>query len=103
MIGGATTSKLHTALKIEPRYNRGAVVYVKDASQSPAVAANLMSPENRDGYVHKVREEYALLREGQSLKVTELVPLEEARKNAFRTNDSYEPVRPRTIGAGEAR
>jgi len=98
MIGGATTSKLHTALKIEPRYNRGAVVYVKDASQSPAVAANLMSPENRDAYVHKVREEYALLREGQSLKVTELVPLEEARKNAFRTNDSYEPVRPRTMG-----
>lgn len=98
LIGGATTSKLHTALKIEHRYNHGAVVYVKDASQSPAVAANLMSTENRDVYVQKVREEYALLREGHSLKVTELVPLEEARRHAFRANDRYEAVRPRTLG-----
>ncbi len=99
LIGGATTSKLHTALKIEYRYNRGAVVYVKDASQSPAVAANLMSPENRDTFVQKVRDEYALLREGHALKVTELVSLTEARQHAFRTdNSSWEAVRPQTMG-----
>ena len=98
LIGGATTSKLHTALKIEHRYNRGAVVYVKDASQSPSAVANLMSAENKDAYVQKVRSEYALLREGHATKVTELVPLEEARRNPFRAENSYEPVRPQTMG-----
>ncbi len=98
LIGGATTSKLHTALKIEHRYNRGAVVYVKDASQSPSAVANLMSADNKDAYVQKVRSEYALLREGHATKVTELVPLEEARRNPFRAANSYEPVRPQTMG-----
>jgi 5-methyltetrahydrofolate--homocysteine methyltransferase len=98
LIGGATTSKLHTALKIEHRYGRGAVVYVKDASQSPAAVANLMSVDNRDAYLQKVKEEYALLRAGHSLKVTELVSLGEARTYAFRADDSYRPVRPRTMG-----
>lgn len=98
LIGGATTSKLHTALKIEHRYNRGAVVYVKDASQSPSAVANLMSAENKDAYVQKVRSEYTLLREGHATKVTELVPLEEARRNPFRAANSYEPVRPKTMG-----
>jgi 5-methyltetrahydrofolate--homocysteine methyltransferase len=98
LIGGATTSKLHTALKIEHRYNRGAVVYVKDASQSPSAVANLMSADNKDAYVQKVRSEYALLREGHATKVTELVPLEEARRNPFRAENSYEPVRPQTMG-----
>ncbi|MDD4631479.1 MAG: methionine synthase [Proteiniphilum sp.] len=98
LIGGATTSKLHTALKIEHRYKHGAVVYVKDASQSPSAVANLMSSENKDAYVRKVRSEYALLREGHAMKVTELVPLEEARRNPFRITGSYEPVHPRTMG-----
>src|SRR5690606_7020221 len=98
LIGGATTSKLHTALKIEHRYSRGAVVYVKDASQSPSAVGNLMSVENRDAYVAKVRSEYALLREGHAMKVTELVSLEEARRNAFRPVNNYEPVPPRTMG-----
>ncbi|MCE5178287.1 MAG: methionine synthase [Porphyromonadaceae bacterium] len=98
LIGGATTSKLHTALKIEHRYKRGAVVYVKDASQSPSAVANLMSSENKDAYVQKVRSEYALLREGHALKVVDLVSLEEARRNPFRATGSYEPVRPKTMG-----
>ena len=98
LIGGATTSKLHTALKIEHRYKRGAVVYVKDASQSPSAVANLMSSENKDAYVQKVRSEYALLREGHAMKVVDLVSLEEARRNPFRATDSCEPVRPRTMG-----
>lgn len=98
LIGGATTSKLHTALKIEHRYKRGAVVYVKDASQSPSAVANLMSTENRDAYVQKMRNEYALLREGYAMKSTELVSLEEARRNPFRMVSSYEPVRPKAMG-----
>jgi 5-methyltetrahydrofolate--homocysteine methyltransferase len=57
MIGGATTSKLHTALKIEPKYSHG-VVHVKDASQNPAAVANLVSDERREGYIKQVREEY---------------------------------------------
>ena len=98
LIGGATTSKLHTALKIEHRYNRGAVVYVKDASQSPSAVANLMSAENKDAYVQKVRKEYTLLREGYATKVNELIPLEDARRNPFRVANNYEPVRPQTMG-----
>jgi 5-methyltetrahydrofolate--homocysteine methyltransferase len=98
LIGGATTSKLHTALKIEHRYKSGAVVYVKDASQSPAVVANLMSTENKDTFVQKLRNEYAVLREGYATKVTELVPLDEARRNPFRPSIAYEPVRPKTMG-----
>ncbi|MCE5206207.1 MAG: methionine synthase [Porphyromonadaceae bacterium] len=98
LIGGATTSKLHTALKIEHRYKRGAVVYVKDASQSPSAVANLMNVENKDAYVQKVRKEYALLREGHAMKSTELVSLAEARRNPFRMVSSYEPVRPKAMG-----
>lgn len=99
LIGGATTSKLHTALKIEPKYSLGPVVYVKDASQSPSAVANLMSPGNRNDYIRKVKDEYTVLRENSTRKVVELVSLEEARKNAFSIDWSgYEAVVPRTLG-----
>lgn len=52
LIGGATTSKLHTALKIDPKYNNGSVVYVKDASQSPLAVAKLLNPETKN-FVHR--------------------------------------------------
>jgi 5-methyltetrahydrofolate--homocysteine methyltransferase len=84
LIGGATTSKLHTALKIEPKYSQGAVVYVKDASQSPAVVAQLLNIGNRDSYIEKLREEYHLLRESRSAKKNELISLKEARENSFK-------------------
>ncbi|RNC65187.1 methionine synthase [Proteiniphilum sp. X52] len=99
LIGGATTSKLHTALKIEPKYSLGPVVYVKDASQSPSAVANLMSPGNRNDYIRKVKDEYTVLREHSTRKVVELVSLEEARKHAFSIDWSgYESVVPRTLG-----
>lgn len=99
LIGGATTSKLHTALKIEPKYSLGPVVYVKDASQSPSAVANLMSPGNRNDYIRKVKDEYTVLRENSTRKVVELVSLEEARKHAFSIDWSgYESVVPRTLG-----
>lgn len=99
LIGGATTSKLHTALKIEPKYSQGPVVYVKDASQSPFAVTNLMSSVSRDSYIQKVKDEYAVLRERSLSKVIELVSLEEARKNKFNIDwDDYESLTPRTLG-----
>jgi 5-methyltetrahydrofolate--homocysteine methyltransferase len=71
LIGGATTSKLHTALKIEPKYSQGAVVYVKDASQSPSTVANLLNAENKDSYIEKLRDEYHSLREKRAEKKNE--------------------------------
>lgn len=99
LIGGATTSKLHTALKIEPKYSKGPVVYVKDASQSPSAVAQLMSADNKEQYAQKVRDEYSALREANAKKVIPLVSLEEARRNAFSIDWSeYEAVEPRTMG-----
>lgn len=99
LIGGATTSKLHTALKIEPKYSQGPVVYVKDASQSPSAVANLMNSGNREAFVRKVREEYMMLRKNTSKKTKELVSLEEARKNALKIDwDNFMPVVPKVLG-----
>ncbi|MEE8058730.1 MAG: methionine synthase [Pseudomonadales bacterium] len=63
MIGGATTSKAHTAVKIEPQYQNSGVVYVADASRSVSVASLLMSKEKRDNYIQERRDEYAIIRE----------------------------------------
>lgn len=99
LIGGATTSKLHTALKIEPKYSLGPVIYIKDASQSPSAVANLMNPGNREGYIQKVKSEYTVLRESSSKKVVELVPLEEARRHAFHIDWSkYKAFVPNRMG-----
>lgn len=99
LIGGATTSKLHTAIKIDPKYRRGPVVYVKDASQSPGAVANLMSKTAKDEYVAKVREEYAELRDNNEEKKIDFVSLEEARSNPYVIDwNSYEPVTPNMVG-----
>ena len=63
MIGGATTSKAHTAVKIDPHYSNDAVVYVTDASRAVGVATTLLSPELKPEYTRKIREEYAEMRE----------------------------------------
>ena len=98
LIGGATTSKLHTALKIEPKYSQG-VVHVKDASQSPSAVANLINPQNRDGYIQKVAEEYQMLRDSRLDKKIELVSLAEARAHAFTPDwSTYEAAVPNTLG-----
>jgi len=78
MIGGATTSKLHTAIKIDPKYRNGSVVYTKDASQTPAAAASLINPKTKEGYIKNVKEEYEGLRKSMEDKKTELIPLSEA-------------------------
>jgi 5-methyltetrahydrofolate--homocysteine methyltransferase len=63
MIGGATTSKAHTAVKIEPQYNHNQVVYVPDASRAVSVATNLLSVERRDNFLEEIRNEYVTVRE----------------------------------------
>ncbi len=62
MIGGATTSKVHTALKIEPQFKKDQVVYVQDASRAVGVAQNLLSDDNKGSYVTGVQEEYEKIR-----------------------------------------
>ena len=99
LIGGATTSKLHTALKIEPKYSQGAVLYVKDASQSPAAVANLLNAEGKNDFVENVRNEYRILRESGREKRTELVSPAEARQKKFKVDWSgFEPDVPRQLG-----
>ncbi len=98
MIGGATTSRAHTAVKIEPHY-KGATVYVTDASRGVGVASNLLSAELKDDFVNSIRAEYAEVRErhkGKESK-TKQHPLEEARRNKFNWGD-YEPVTPSFLG-----
>src|ERR1700751_5431357 len=59
LIGGATTSRVHTAVKIDPNYRSGPVVHVNDASRAVGVASSLMSPEKRDAYATEIRADYA--------------------------------------------
>lgn len=79
MIGGATTSKLHTALKIAPVYG-GPVIHMKDASQNALVAARLLNPESSSEFVERLNKEYEELRLKNSAKQVKTVSLEEAQK-----------------------
>lgn len=99
MIGGATTSRAHTAVKIEPHY-KGATVYVTDASRGVGVASNLLSAELKDEFVKVTREEYAEVRKrhkGREAK-TKQHTLDAARQNKFNWG-RYEPVKPKFLGA----
>ena len=80
LIGGATTSQLHTALKIAPVYH-APVVHLKDASQNAAVAAKLMNPKLKESLEEELNGEYRLLREKNQERKIKTVPLEEAQKN----------------------
>ena len=80
LIGGATTSKLHTALKIAPAYC-GAVCYMKDASQNVGALAQLLNPVTNKEYVDKLNNEYEELRKKQILNKVSTVSLDEAKKN----------------------
>ena len=80
MIGGATTSLLHTALKIAPVYS-GPVVWQKDASCNAITAAKLLNPQTHDTFVKELNEEYELLRKTSMKKEVKLKTIDEARKN----------------------
>lgn len=99
MIGGATTSKLHTAIKIEPNYSSGSVIYVKDASQAPAVVAKLINPKTRTGYISEVKDEYSILRNTMEDQKVQLEPYSVIVKKGLKIDwNSYMPVEPKVKG-----
>ncbi len=85
ILGGATTSKAHTAVKIQQHYPHG-VVHVLDASRAVNVASSLLSPEQKPGYLAQIESEYQKLREDHASRSQEkaMLTFEEARANAFR-------------------
>jgi len=100
LIGGATTSRAHTAVKIAPAYS-GTVVYVPDASRSVPAVQSLLSPEGRAAYVETVRADYARIRAQHAEKKGPgpLHPLAEARRLGLKTDwASYRPPAPRLRG-----
>lgn len=104
LIGGATTSEMHTAVKIDREYS-GPVVHVLDASRSVPVAGQLISDETRDDYAAKIRQRYDELRERHSSRGEErqLLSLEEARKNSLKLSfdGDNRPVAPKQCGVFE--
>ena len=102
LIGGATTSRVHTAVKIHPNYRRGQTIYVNDASRAVGVVSSLLSRESRERYVNDVRAEYARIAaahaRGEENK--QRLPLNDARGNALKLNWSgnYRPPVPKLLG-----
>jgi 5-methyltetrahydrofolate--homocysteine methyltransferase len=98
MIGGATTSKTHTALRIEPVYS-GPVIHVLDASRAVGVAGTLVSDTMADKFVADTRAEYSDIRDARAGKTAKpLATLEEARANALEIDESMKPAAPQKPG-----
>ena len=100
MIGGATTSRAHTAVKIAPEY-QATVVHVNDASRAVTVASNLLQNETKTEYSKNIKSEYDKLRDDYLSRSREknYLTIEEARKNKFKIDwNTYEPVKPNFIG-----
>lgn len=100
LIGGATTSKAHTAVKIEPNYS-GPVTYVQNASRTVGVVAALLSDKQRDEFVARTRKEFEVVRDQYARRQPRSAPvtLAQARANAFAADwDNYTPPRPAFTG-----
>jgi len=100
LIGGATTSKVHTAVQIEPEYT-GPTIYVKDASRSVGVVGNLMSIENKLQIIEQTRDEYEEIRvrRSKSTKQTKLLAFDVAQQRKYIADwNNYLPPKPNTIG-----
>jgi 5-methyltetrahydrofolate--homocysteine methyltransferase len=94
LIGGATTSKVHTALRIDNAYD-GPVIHVLDASRAVGVASTLLSDTQRDGFVAKTAEDYEAVRIARANKgQSALVPIETARANGFVIDPTLKPAAP---------
>ncbi len=102
MIGGATTSRVHTAVKIHPNYRRGQAVYVNDASRAVGVAQSLLSREGRAPYIAELRGEYARIAQAHARAQEDKarLPLAAARANGLKLDWSgaYLPPKPAFIG-----
>ena len=100
LIGGATTSRVHTAVKIDPNYRRGQTVHVLDASRAVGVASNLIG-EHRGAYAEKVRAEYRAVAEGHARNQADKkrIALAQARANRFAIDwAEYTPPKPSFLG-----
>ena len=101
LIGGATTSRVHTAVKIHPQYKAGQAVYVTDASRAVGVVSSLLAEDGNDAYVEGVRGEYAKVAEAHARAEAEKqrLPLAAARDNAVKIDwSAYQPTRPGFTG-----
>src|SRR3984893_12204441 len=102
LIGGATTSRVHTAVKIHPHYRRGQTIYVNDASRAVGVVSSLLSRDGRERYINDIRGEYARIAaaHARSEANKQRLSLVDARTNALKLNWSgnYVPPVPRRLG-----
>ncbi|MEM1048751.1 MAG: methionine synthase [Pseudomonadota bacterium] len=101
LIGGATTSRVHTAVKIAPRYVRGQAVYVTDASRAVGVVSALLNPAQKADYVAGIQAEYTEVAEKheRSERAKQRLPIAAARANALKLDwDSYVPQTPAFTG-----
>lgn len=100
IVGGATTSRIHAAVKIAPQYS-GATVHVLDASRSVGVCSNLLNDKNKEAYISEIKEDYAKSREVHLLKqnAKPYFSIAQARENQFQMDwDTYTPTRPTFLG-----
>jgi len=101
LIGGATTSRVHTAVKISPNYERGQAIYVLDASRAVGVVSKLLSETERPNYVSEIRSEYVKVRENHLRHEAskKRIPLSAARENRFKIDwANYTPPKPTFLG-----
>ncbi len=100
LIGGATTSKAHTAVKIDPQYE-GSVVHVNDASRAVTVVGDLLKPDTKEGYIKSIKEDYDVFREKflKRTKKKEYLSIEDARINHYQIDwETSEIVKPNQLG-----
>lgn len=100
LIGGATTSKAHTAVKIDPEYDQ-TVVHVNDASRAVTVVGDLLQKEKKDAYKVQLKNDYKVFREGflKRQKTKEYIPLKEARRNKLKLEwNTSDIIKPKKLG-----
>lgn len=100
LIGGATTSKAHTAVKIDPQYHN-AVVHVNDASRAVTVVGDLLKSASKDAYISNLKSDYEKFRENftKRKKVKSFLSIQEARDNKFKIDwKSSEITKPKQLG-----
>ncbi len=101
LIGGATTSRVHTAVKISPNYKKGSAIYVTDASRAVGVVSRLLSDTERDGFISDTRDEYVKVREGHLRNEArkQRITIAAARANSFKADwTNYTPPKPTFLG-----
>ncbi len=102
LIGGATTSRVHTAVKIHPAYERGQAIYVNDASRAVGVVSALLSDTNKVSYIEEIRKEYRKVADAHARAEAEKkrITLQQARDNSLKLDwSTYQPPKPQFTGA----